>query len=313
MVRPRKYHTAADAALANQLKSKKYYQKNQSAITAQRRTKYRMSKDLPAKTQVDSQRSPAVVQMEPACKPSSQTPHNPDYWRNHIHSIFEQFKLEARPNPRSFCDKIYRIYNFKRDEATIDDAITSISRHQNAIRRCHAKILQLDGPGELAQQALEVGKSIDRLMHWLEEILCYAMGDRDGLFYLYTNRKLAYQLSCIREARLIKPAVENWSEGGGTDANLIFFTPTVLAVEKIAEMARKPTGKPRGRSSWVKGVKREFLESYKDRFLENSDSAFYISVTQAWLAEYGYDLPFDKEPPEKIPPGTRACHELTRK
>lgn len=70
-------------------------------------------------------------------------------------------------------------------------------------------------------------------------------------------------------------------------------------------MGRKKSGKPRGRSTWVKGSKLTFLESFKDEFLSSSDiSAFYNKVTNNWLLRYGYDLPLEAAPheDEELPP-----------
>ncbi|KAF8869406.1 hypothetical protein BD779DRAFT_1479969 [Infundibulicybe gibba] len=191
MVRPQKYHTAAEKASADRLKSKNYYQRNKSAIAARRRTKYLPSSPpgIPGGEQdlVTIPSKPA-----PVCPPAT-APHNLSYWQNRAVSIIKQFELDTQPTPQSFCNKIYKLYNFKRDKTIIDDAIISTSQHQKSIRLCHAEILQLDGAGKLTEEVLKSAKTVDILIHWLEEMSCYAAADPDELLILYTKHELAYQ------------------------------------------------------------------------------------------------------------------------
>lgn len=75
-------------------------------------------------------------------------------------------------------------------------------------------------------------------------------------------------------------------------------------------MARRNrlTRPPRGRPSFAKGSKKEFLESFASDFLvahtQGHDAAgkFYDRVAHSWLRKYGFDLPFDEDfegaPPE---------------
>jgi hypothetical protein len=69
--------------------------------------------------------------------------------------------------------------------------------------------------------------------------------------------------------------------------------------------SKKP---PRGRPSFAKGSKKDFLEKFGPEFLEahsqGHDAAgrFYDRVANSWLRKYGFDLPFNEDfegpPPE---------------
>ena len=73
---------------------------------------------------------------------------------------------------------------------------------------------------------------------------------------------------------------------------------------------------PQDRSSFTKGSKKEFLESFASDFLvahtQGHDVAgkFYNHVAHSWLRKYGFDLPFDEDF-EGAPPENDLVNDLT--
>ena len=63
---------------------------------------------------------------------------------------------------------------------------------------------------------------------------------------------------------------------------------------------KKQQGEPRrqGRQNAFSGVKLEFLDSYKDAFLNsvNDRAGFYNRVASDFIARFGHDLPIEENP-----------------
>ncbi|KAJ7609858.1 hypothetical protein FB45DRAFT_1038329 [Roridomyces roridus] len=57
-------------------------------------------------------------------------------------------------------------------------------------------------------------------------------------------------------------------------------------------MGKKKTGKPPGRAGDFNGEKLAWLESHESDWKTRGRGAFYNDITKAFLARYGYDLPF---------------------
>jgi hypothetical protein len=53
-------------------------------------------------------------------------------------------------------------------------------------------------------------------------------------------------------------------------------------------MGCKATGAKRGRKSDLTGEQVEFLESYGERFAENSGNSFYAEVVDGWIEKFSY-------------------------
>jgi hypothetical protein len=71
-------------------------------------------------------------------------------------------------------------------------------------------------------------------------------------------------------------------------------------VRKSKGDTKKQQGKPRkqGRQNAFSGVKLEFLDSYKDAFLDsvNDRAAFYNRVASEFIDRFGHDLPIEENP-----------------
>jgi len=60
---------------------------------------------------------------------------------------------------------------------------------------------------------------------------------------------------------------------------------------------RSGNSRPQGRQNAFSGVKLEFLESYKDRFLASMDrGAFYTLVAKSFIEHFGYNLAIEENP-----------------
>ena len=61
------------------------------------------------------------------------------------------------------------------------------------LTKCEDNILQLTGVGTELYLAQEYRRSIDLVIHWLEELLCYAMIVVAELSDMHSSRQLMYQ------------------------------------------------------------------------------------------------------------------------
>ncbi|KAF4562992.1 hypothetical protein EYR40_007293 [Pleurotus pulmonarius] len=60
--------------------------------------------------------------------------------------------------------------------------------------------------------------------------------------------------------------------------------------------------KGRGRKTWAKGSKLEFLESFKEEYLATADTGgLYTKITTQFINKYGYDLPHDEDASDTPP------------
>ena len=62
--------------------------------------------------------------------------------------------------------------------------------------------------------------------------------------------------------------------------------------------AKKGDGhRTQGQQNAFSGIKLEFLESYKDRFIDSTDrGAFYTLVAKAFIQRFGYNLAIENNP-----------------
>jgi len=63
--------------------------------------------------------------------------------------------------------------------------------------------------------------------------------------------------------------------------------------------SKKLLGEPRqqGRQNAFSGIKLEFLESYKDRFIDSTDrGGFYTLIAKSFIQQFGYNLAIEGNP-----------------
>ncbi|KAF8885820.1 hypothetical protein BD779DRAFT_1471475 [Infundibulicybe gibba] len=195
MARPRKYRTPEECKAANRAKNKRHYQKNKSEISAQRRNIYQ-TRRLKSNTGTSEKSPPqdSTSPTHPHLEVNNRTPEGLGYWCCRTKTVYARFKRLVHEDTRQYCNQIYDLYKIKHNKDIINDAIICISWFQTSMRRYHAEVLQLAGVGEESLRVSECAKSIDDLVHWLEEILCAAMVNGDELYRLHAQRQLAYQM-----------------------------------------------------------------------------------------------------------------------
>lgn len=71
-------------------------------------------------------------------------------------------------------------------------------------------------------------------------------------------------------------------------------------------MGKKKSSNPQGRQGAFSGEKLKFLMKYKEEWAGLSDrGALYTQIAKEFIIQYGYDLPFEDNPPEDaVPPLT---------
>jgi hypothetical protein len=117
-----------------------------------------------------------------------------NYWIEQVQRIqydFCQFTDSATPN--EYIEKIYTNYITTRDRSLIDQAISNAQHFSKELLKCENSILQLVGVGKPLRTAQDVRHNIKSTIVWLEEVLCYAMGDISELVELHTAQQLMYQ------------------------------------------------------------------------------------------------------------------------
>ncbi|KAF8234653.1 hypothetical protein L208DRAFT_1376799 [Tricholoma matsutake] len=74
------------------------------------------------------------------------------------------------------------------------------------------------------------------------------------------------------------------------------FDLRCLVIKQMHTHAKKD-GRPQGQQNTFSGIKLEFLESYKDWFIDSTDhGAFYTLVAKAFIQRFGYNLAIEDNP-----------------
>ncbi|KAG6830942.1 hypothetical protein H0H93_013893 [Arthromyces matolae] len=213
MGRRRKYHTAEEARLAANAKSRRSYHKNKSTVSSRRQEDYQKRKEQ--RLQVTRQptfgpcKSIAVATQEPGIdagtgsQPDEQdNPRNVAYWTKRVERVAKRLTKEVGPSPFTFMENLYSNYQSTHDNQDILNAVLRIEK----LKKCTAiylhEILQLSGCGDEYRRGQEVARKVSSLFSSLDDLGLHTTICDDGMpdfETLHDRKEFLYQTLLVSE------------------------------------------------------------------------------------------------------------------
>jgi hypothetical protein len=98
-------------------------------------------------------------------------------------------------DPPKFVEDLLTAYFKSCDEDTLSvhDGVLRVQWYQKCIQRYKDQILQLGGVGPEWKEVSQLLNQLTEVMRWIEEVLCFAMVDQEGLVASYQGQMLMYR------------------------------------------------------------------------------------------------------------------------
>ncbi|KAG6818927.1 hypothetical protein H0H93_000240 [Arthromyces matolae] len=191
MGRRRLYHTAEEARLAANAKSRKSYHKNKSTIRMRRQDDYQSRKE----ERLSQMRPRPQFGPKPAVASATQGDvtdtgllaerDNPDhvfYWTRRIEKVNKRFIQEVGTSPLAFVEKLYSDYLATGNNEPILVATICNEKLQKGLAACMHKVLQLAGCSDEYHRGQEVSNRITAMGKALEDLgLHTTFSEQEGM------------------------------------------------------------------------------------------------------------------------------------
>jgi hypothetical protein len=115
-------------------------------------------------------------------------------WCERVTRLSLQFNTLVDAHPTKYVDALLSAYHVSSSDKDIRDAVLTLSRYQNSIQRYEHEILQLAGVGSEWSQAHQLSNRVREVVRWIEEVLCLAVVDPDGLVVSHAAKQLMFQV-----------------------------------------------------------------------------------------------------------------------
>jgi len=121
-----------------------------------------------------------------------------DHFLNCIRRIDREFDELTGRKPTEYIEEVYSIYEAQVNEGKsgrniLETEISKLGKLQQSIERWGAEVLQLAGVGNEWNEVEGVKRRVRIVVAHLEEILCEAMVDPQGLVESHRSHNLGYQ------------------------------------------------------------------------------------------------------------------------
>ncbi|KAM6491180.1 hypothetical protein JOM56_013419 [Amanita muscaria] len=276
MGRPRVYTTPEELKAANRAKSKRYYERNKTAIQERRREKYKARAVEPSNSFI----SPSSSKTCPQERTVSHARRHLDCWHSSAARVKKKYDKLTSGSPKNVVNSIVQdIISANQKAGPLHHAINVISSLLTQIQRTENQILQQHGLCDSYQQVVAIRKQVKELNIWLEDILSYCMLNISELCVAFQTPAANAADKAVLErgvprAHPPESEVDTWEGGGGGGLN-------ELMTEDWEEMA------PR---SWATEEQRAFLTSHLDEFfnMQNAGklSSFWPKIQNLWFQQW---------------------------
>lgn len=92
-----------------------------------------------------------------------------------------------------YVEQICSTFLDKQDKDLIYDEVVRLGRLQKSAYRYENEVYALVGVAKEYHRASEVVKEVNKVLSWVEEILCYAMVDAQEVRNRYAAKEFLYQ------------------------------------------------------------------------------------------------------------------------
>ena len=95
--------------------------------------------------------------------------------------------------PRDYVEKICSAFLENEDKDLIHDKVVRLGRLQKSALKYENEVYALVGVAKEYERASEVGREVNKVLSWVEEILCYGMVDAQEVRDRYAAKGFMYQ------------------------------------------------------------------------------------------------------------------------
>ena len=116
-----------------------------------------------------------------------------DIWMKQVDRVYRRFKTTTTNEPVQFTDNICQSFINEGNKDDLNEWIVKLGKYQKSIYKFQNEILALAGVGPDFQKVDNISKEINRVVHWVEEILCVAMVEANKVSKMHAERRFKYQ------------------------------------------------------------------------------------------------------------------------
>ena len=110
-----------------------------------------------------------------------------------VERVWRCLNRTTENNPKSYVEQICTTFLDNQDKDLIYDKIVRLGRLQKSAYRYENEVYALVGVAKEYERASEVGREVNKVLSWVEEILCYGMVDAQEVRDRYAAKGFMYQ------------------------------------------------------------------------------------------------------------------------
>jgi hypothetical protein len=115
-------------------------------------------------------------------------------WLEKVAQLSCEFNELVDAHPTKFMDALLAMYRVSATDKELCAAMLTLSRLQDSIQQYENEILQLAGVGSEWSEAHQVSSKVREVTSWIEEVLCLAAVDPEGLLTSHAMKQLMFQV-----------------------------------------------------------------------------------------------------------------------
>ena len=116
-----------------------------------------------------------------------------DSWMDGAERVKRCFDKATEGAPRDYVEIICSAFLDNEDKDLIYDKVVRLGRLQKSIYKYQNEVYSLVGVAEVYERVSEIAKDVNKVLGWVEEVLCYAMVDAQEVRDRYSVRGFMYQ------------------------------------------------------------------------------------------------------------------------
>lgn len=117
------------------------------------------------------------------------------YWNARAGRVAKTLDDITQGSATAYVEQLVIDFETTQSKDTINNAIIPVSKLQRSILTCEAEVLELAGVGEEFRTVQAIAQRVAELILWLEDVLCFAMVEKDLIRKKHVEKALRYQLA----------------------------------------------------------------------------------------------------------------------
>ena len=108
-------------------------------------------------------------------------------------SVRRRLNRATKGAPQNYTEQICSAFLANLDKDPIHDKVVRLGKLQKSAYRYENEVYALVGVAEEYRRVSEIVKEVNKVLSWVEEILCYAMVDPQEVRERYAAKRFMYQ------------------------------------------------------------------------------------------------------------------------